>query len=57
MLKAFWRVAPSVLFNFLAIFVAGVFVFAIALSPRTSANVQARRFFDFLAIEKLQVCD
>ena len=50
-LNAFCRVAPSVLFNFLAIFVAGVFVFAIVLSPRTSVAVQARRFLD-LAIEQ-----
>jgi len=51
MLNAFCRVAPSVLFNFLAIFGAGVFVFAIVLSPRTSVAVQARRFLD-LAIEQ-----
>jgi hypothetical protein len=51
MLNAFCRVAPSVLFNFPAIFVAGVFLFAIALNPRTSVAVQARRFFDSLAIE------
>jgi hypothetical protein len=54
MLNAFCRVAPSVLFSFLEIFLAGVFVFAIDLSPRTSVAVQARRF---LAIGKLQVCD
>ena len=51
MLNAFCRVAPSVLFNFLAILVAGVFRFAIDLSPRTSVAVQARRLPDFLAIE------
>ncbi len=51
MLHAFCRVAPSVLFNFLAIFLAGVLVFAIDFNPRTSATVHARRF---LAIEKLQ---
>jgi hypothetical protein len=54
MLKAFCRVAPSVLFNFLAIFLAGVLVFAIVFNPRTSVAVQER---SFLAIEKLQVCD
>jgi len=51
MLNAFCRVAPSVLFNFFAIFGAGVFVFAIVFSPRTSVAVQARRFLD-LAIEQ-----
>jgi len=54
MLNAFCRVAPSVLFNFFAILLAGVFVFAIVLSPRTSATVQARRFLTFLAIEHPQ---
>ncbi len=56
MLNAFCRVAPSVLFNVLAIFLAGIFVFAIVFNPRTSVAVQARRFLAFLAIEKLQVC-
>jgi len=51
MLNAFCRVAPSVLLNFLAIFAAGVFLFAIALNPRTSIAVQARRLVDALAIE------
>jgi hypothetical protein len=51
MLNAFCRVAPSVLFNFLAIFEAGVFRFAIVFSSRTSPDVQARRFFVLLAIE------
>jgi hypothetical protein len=51
MLNAFCRVAPSVLFNFLAIFDAGVFLFAIVFSSRTSTEVQARRFFVLLAIE------
>jgi len=51
MLNAFCRVAPSVLFSFLAIFLAGVLVFAIVFNPRTSVSVQARRF---LAIENLQ---
>ncbi len=50
MLKAFCRVAPSVLLNFLAILAAGVFLRAIVLSSRTSVEVHARRFFDFLAI-------
>jgi len=54
MLHAFCRVAPSVLLNFLAIFLAGVFVFAIAFNPRTSAMVHARRFLTFLAIEHPQ---
>jgi hypothetical protein len=51
MLNAFCRVAPSVLFNFLAIFDAGVFLRAIVFSSRTSTEVHARRFFDLLAIE------
>jgi hypothetical protein len=51
MLNAFWRVAPSVLFNFLAIREAGVFLFAIVFSSRTSPEVHARRFFALLAIE------
>ena len=50
MLNAFCRVALSVLFSVLAILFAGVFVFAMAFSPRTSVTVQARRLFDFLAI-------
>jgi hypothetical protein len=50
MLNAFWRVAPSVLFNFLAIFAAAVFFFANDFNSRISVAVQARRFFDFLAI-------
>jgi hypothetical protein len=50
MLNAFCRVAPSVLFNFLAIFAAAVFFFASDFNSRTSTAVQARRFFDFLAI-------
>jgi hypothetical protein len=50
MLNAFCRVAPSVLFNFLAILDAGVFLFAIAFNSRTSTEVQARRFV-LLAIE------
>src|SRR6476620_3215287 len=50
MLNAFWRVAPSVLFNFLAIFAAAVFFFANDFNSRISVAVHARRFFDFLAI-------
>jgi hypothetical protein len=50
MLNAFWRVAPSVLFNFLAIFAAAVFFFANDFNSRISVAVQARRFLDFLAI-------
>jgi hypothetical protein len=51
MLNAFWRVAPSVRFSFLAILEAGVFLFAIAFSSRTSTEVHARRFLVLLAIE------
>lgn len=51
MLNAFCRVAPSVLFSFLAILDAGVFFFAIDFNSRTSVEVQARRFFVLLAIE------
>ncbi|MFZ2066206.1 MAG: hypothetical protein WAV27_09510 [Xanthobacteraceae bacterium] len=51
MLNAFWRVAPSVRFSFLAILEAGVFLFAIAFSSRTSTEVHPRRFFVLLAIE------
>src|ERR1700757_2075952 len=51
MLKAFWRVAPSVRFSFLAICAAVVFFFAIALRSRTSAAVHARRFFFIFAIK------
>jgi len=50
MLKAFWRVAPSERFSFLAIFAAGVFPRAIVFSSRTSAGVQDRRFFAFFGI-------
>jgi hypothetical protein len=50
MLNAFCRVAPSVRFNFLAILEAGVFLFAIVFSSRTSDEVHARRFV-LLAIE------
>ncbi len=51
MLNAFWRVAPSVRFSFFAILEAGVFLFAIVFSSRTSTDVHARRFFVLLAIE------
>jgi hypothetical protein len=51
MLKAFWRVAPSVRFSFLAIAEALLFFFAIALRSRTSAEVHARRFFVRFAIK------
>ncbi len=50
MLNAFWRVAPSDRFSFLAILPAGVFLRAIAFSSRTSLAVHARRFFALLAI-------
>src|SRR5215469_15270504 len=51
MLKAFWRVAPSVRFSFFAICPAVVFFFAIALRSRTSVAVHARRFFFIFAIK------
>ena len=54
MLNAFCRVAPSVLFSDLAIFPAAVFFFASVFSSRTSVAVQARRFFDFLAMTPLK---
>ena len=47
MLNAFWRVAPSERFNFLAIFPAGVFFRAIVFISRTSAGVHSRLFFLF----------
>jgi hypothetical protein len=50
MLKAFWRVAPSVLLNFLAICAALVFLRANDFRSRTSPEVQARRFFFLFAI-------
>jgi hypothetical protein len=46
-LNAFCRVAPSVLFNFLAIRPAGVFLRAIVFSSRTWTDVQARLFDPF----------
>jgi hypothetical protein len=51
MLKAFWRVAPSVLLSFLAICAALVFLRAIVFSSRTSPEVHARRFFVLFAIK------
>jgi hypothetical protein len=51
MLKAFWRVAPSVLLSFLAICAALVFLRAIVFSSRTSPEVHARRFFFLFAIK------
>ena len=53
-LNAFWRVAPSVLFNFLAIRPAGVFLRAMVLSSRTCTDVQARLFDPFLGMSNLQ---
>jgi hypothetical protein len=50
MLKAFWRVAPSVRFSFLAICDAGVFLRAKLFRSRTSPEVHARRFFVRFAI-------
>src|ERR1700691_3116016 len=51
MLKAFWRVAPSVRLSFLAICDALVFLRAIAFSSRTSPEVHPRRFFFRFAIK------
>jgi hypothetical protein len=51
MLNAFWRVAPSDRFNFLAILAAGVFFFAIVFSSRTWTGVQARLFPFFMRIK------
>jgi hypothetical protein len=50
MLKAFWRVAPSVLLSFFAIWDALVFLRAIVFSSRSSPEVHARRFFFLFAI-------
>jgi|SRR6516225_8589588 hypothetical protein len=49
-LKAFCRVAPSVLFNDRAIFPAGVLFRASAFNVRTCSDVHARRFPFRLAI-------
>ena len=53
MLNAFCRVAPSVRFRDLAIFLAGVFLRASDLSSRTCTAVQARLFFDPFFITNL----
>src|SRR5215469_1279015 len=50
MLKAFWRVAPSVLLSFFAICDALVFLRAIVFSSRSSPEVHARRFFFLFAM-------
>jgi hypothetical protein len=49
-LNAFWRVAPSVRFNVLAMLEARVFFLAAVFKIRTSAVDHGRRF-DFLAIQ------
>jgi hypothetical protein len=49
-LKAFWRVAPSVLFNTRAILPAGVFERAKPFNSRTSDFVHSRRLDLLLAI-------
>jgi len=48
-MKAFWRVAPSVLLRVRAIFLAGIFCRASVFSSRTSILVHSRRF-EFLGI-------
>ena len=48
--KAFCRVAPSLRFRLLAIFLAGVFLRAADFNSRTSAIVQGRRLEFLLAI-------
>src|SRR5690348_3158887 len=50
MLKAFWRVAPSVRLSFFAICDALVFLRAIVFRSRSSPEVHARRFFFLFAI-------
>ena len=52
MLKAFWRVAPSLRLSAFAILEAGVFFFAIDLRVRTCSAVHATRL-RFLAIAVL----
>ncbi len=55
MLKAFWRVAPSVRLSFFAICDALVFLRAIVFSSRSSLEVHARRFlFRFAIIPPFQ---
>jgi hypothetical protein len=49
-LKAFCRVAPSLRFRLLAIFLAGVFLRAADFNSRTSEAVQERRFEFLLAM-------
>jgi hypothetical protein len=51
MLKAFCRVAPSVLLSFFAICEALVFLRAIVFRSRSSPEVHARRFFFLFAIK------
>jgi hypothetical protein len=51
MLKAFCRVAPSVLLSFFAICDALVFLRAIVFSSRSSLEVHARRFLFLFAIK------
>jgi hypothetical protein len=46
-LKAFWRVAPSVRFNVLAMFDARVFFLAAVFNVRTSVVDHGRRFAFF----------
>src|SRR4029077_10201702 len=48
--SAFCRIAPSVLLNLLAIFLAGVLARASDLNSRTAASVHARRLAFFLGI-------
>jgi hypothetical protein len=50
-LNAFWRVAPSERFSFLAIRAAGVFLRAIDFSSRTCTDVHARIFVPFFINE------
>jgi hypothetical protein len=49
-LNAFCRVAPSLRFRLLAIFLAGVFLRAADFNSRTSEAVQERRFEFLLAM-------
>jgi hypothetical protein len=51
MLKAFCRVAPSLRFNTLAMFAAGLFFLARDFKVRSWLGVHARRFDTFLAIQ------
>ena len=50
-LNAFWRVAPSLRFNALAILAAGFLFLASDFNVRTCTGVHARRFDTFLAIQ------